>query len=286
MCKKKKQSPVMTKSVNEMSDTEFITYADYLSSPYYRAYINARTRADITQSGYASNYGYYGRPVREAPTEPLPKGKIYSKKRGLALFFILIAMLLTVAVAVVGYLGIDGISDYVAVYKVPGVTEEMDEAVSLVDPAIGLVDKIASVDGLNSVYFDNFANDKLDEADAMLKIALYAVPVAVIVLAVFTVVGLIKALAALFAGRKNGYYRKFKFGFISIVMLLCALVIAVGGVYAANIGIDGAADFLTFKSNVLQASFGLYAIVVLPIISFILSCVSYKKVKKPSKDRG
>ena len=62
MCKKKKQNDIRNKPINEMTDTEFITNADYLASPYYRAYVTARARAVLdNKKGSAPrtvNYGY------------------------------------------------------------------------------------------------------------------------------------------------------------------------------------------------------------------------------------
>lgn len=63
MCKKRRnQNDVLKKPINEMTDTEFITNADYLASPYYRAYVTARARA-VTQPSKKGqsrtvNYGY------------------------------------------------------------------------------------------------------------------------------------------------------------------------------------------------------------------------------------
>ena len=66
MCKKRKnQNDVRNKPINEMTDTEFITNADYLASPYYRAYVTARARAirpDVKVVTYI--YSYYRHPPR------------------------------------------------------------------------------------------------------------------------------------------------------------------------------------------------------------------------------
>lgn len=263
------------RSVNELSDTEFITYADYLSSPYYRAYINAKCRADG-----ANAYGAYspaGRAVGAAA--PAVKGKRYVKKRGFAQFLIALLMLLVVALGVIGFVGVPVLTDYAGIYKIPGVTAEDDVGMGLADPAVGLIKSFVTLD-LDSLFYTNFMENKLDGAETMTKIALYAVPVAAAMMLIFALIGFIKALVAMGSKRKaNGFYKKFKFGFISVVMLLCGLIVAVGGIYAAGIDIKGAVDFLTFKSVALQAGYGLYAAVGIPIITLILSCASYKKQK-------
>ena len=92
MCKKKqsKQNNVVNKPINEMTDTEFITNADYLSSPYYRAYVTARTRAAAdprgtsrTNYGYV-NGGYYNNGYYNSPTyapAPAPAAPARTKKQ-------------------------------------------------------------------------------------------------------------------------------------------------------------------------------------------------------------
>ena len=299
------------KSINEMSDSEFITYANYLSSPYYRAYANARIRAEQegrTSSGYAGG-GYAaptyaggrnaGRPAAgyAAPsraTGPVPKNR-RQKKRGFFLFLILLLMIVTIAIAVLPLLNMAMIEPYASVYKLPngkeieGVdpdpeavsVEKADAFIGLPDPIIGLVKTFMADFSMDSEYYTHFVEDKLDTAAPMAKIALFAVPSAAILIVLCAVIGLLKALVALFSGKKSdGYYKKIGFGFLAILMFLCGLLLAVGGLYFSGVGVNGAVDFLTFKSESIQACYGMYALVGLPILIFLFSCVSYKKIKK------
>ncbi|MBR1747516.1 MAG: hypothetical protein IJ735_04820 [Clostridia bacterium] len=281
------------KSINEMTDSEFITYADYLSSPYYRAYVNARVRAEAgVQSERGAGYGgFVGAPVAPAV---VPKNR-RAKKRGFFLFLIMLIMLLTVAIAVTYFLNIATIDQYVSLYKIPDgkeievvdeeteevTTEIVDAYVALTDAPVGMVKNFVSDLSLESEYYNNFIDGKLDDAEAMKKIAVFAVPVAAVVIIVCAVIGLIKALVALFSRKKSdGYYKKVRFGFLAILMFLCGLVLAVGGLYVSGLGFEGAIDFLTLKSEVMQAGYGLYAMIGLPILTFIFTCVAYKKIKK------
>lgn len=302
------------KSLNEMSDSEFITYADYLSSPYYRAYVNARIRAEqggsssgyagggyagpsygggFTGQSYTGGYPTAGYPTQRA-TGPVPKNR-RQKKRGFFLFLILLLMIVTIAIAVLPLLNMAMIEPYASVYKLPNgkeievvdpeteavSVEKADAFIGLPDPIIGLVKTFMADFSMDSEYYTNFVEGKLDDAAPLVKVALYAVPSAAILIVVCAVIGLIKALVALFSRKKSdGYYKKIGFGFLAILMFLCGLLLAVGGLYFSGVGIDGAVDFLTFKSETIQACYGLYALVALPILIFIFSCVSYKKIKK------
>ena len=79
MCRKKKvkEVDVRNKPINEMTDTEFITNADYLASPYYRAYVTARARAIMerdTEEETKRNGQYKGYYYQPAPTyAPMPE---------------------------------------------------------------------------------------------------------------------------------------------------------------------------------------------------------------------
>ena len=78
MAKKKNeptnQNVTPIKPMDEMSDSEFITYADYLSSPYYRAYMSAKCRnEDAAQTAVA--------PVRQSETSVEKKSAAKEGKR-------------------------------------------------------------------------------------------------------------------------------------------------------------------------------------------------------------
>ncbi len=292
MAKKKNeqisQNVTPIKPINEMSDSEFITYADYLSSPYYRAYMSAKCRNEDAAASVAFA------PVRqtEAPAGKKSAAKenkkkngktkkalaLYAKKRTGALVVIFVIMLLLIAVNVVGYLDVENVSDYVAIYNIVDGKENI--SVSALDPAIAIVRALVKNEAIESVYFDDFIDGNLENADFLTKISLFAVPVASLVIVLFAVIGLIKALVAMCSKRKeNGCFAKYKFGFLSVVMLLCGAITFFGGLYVAGITLTDALDFITFKSTVMNAGYGLYAVIVLPIISWLMACIAYKKQK-------
>lgn len=285
---KKKNEPISQnvtpiKPVSEMSDSEFITYADYLSSPYYRAYMNAKCRNE--EEAFRASIAPVPS-VENTPAEKESKKKnknkkapaLYVKKRTGALAVIFVIMLILVAVNVVGYFDIKEVSEYVAIYNI--VDGDKNISVSAIDPAIAIVKSFVKSDSVKSVYFNDFVDGQLKDVGFLTKVSVYAVPVASLIIALFAVIGLIKALVAMCSKPKeNGYYSKYKFGFLSVVMFLCGAIAFFGGLYVEGIKLTDAIEFITFKSNVMNAGYGLYAIIVLPIISWIMTCIAYKKQK-------
>ena len=188
-------------------------------------------------------------------------------------------MLVVLAVALLSFFNIDTVDNYVAVYVKKGVTEETNINIGLLDPVFGIVKKLAKVD-VDSFYFDSYISNMSAETDIMTKISLYAVPVAALLIIVCALIGFFKSIVALISKRyTNGLYKKYKFGFLSLVMLLSALILLIGGMFASGAEITVILDFILGKTDALYAGYGLYALVVLPLITFILSCVSYKKAK-------
>ncbi len=278
MAKKSKKNGPYIKDISEMDDTEFVKNIDYLSSPYYRAYVNARVRAELGYDAWQN-----GVDMREAERAAATDGKkrAYVNKRTFAVILITLLLLVMAAICAIGLFELS-FSDYTAVFVVPQNHGE-DEYVTMTSLVQGLFD---DYDFHNvSDYFKSVFNEKTENASAMEKIALYAAPVACVILFVITVFGFLKSLVSLFRGAKNGAYHKYKFGFISILTLLCSAVIIFGGMYIFGMTADAIGDFFMGTSTVLNASYGAYAILVIPVLTFILSCVSYKKEKKITKRR-
>jgi hypothetical protein len=207
------------------------------------------------------------------------KGANYSKKRSLAHILIALFLLVVLAVALLSFFNIDATESFVSVYVKKGVNEETSVNIGLLDPIFGLVKKVAKAD-VDSFYFDSYISNMSAETDIMTKISLYAVPIAALLIVVSALIGFFKSIAALISKRYgNGFYKKYKFGFMSLVMLLSALILLVGGMFASGAEISSILDFVLGKTNALNAGYGLYALIVLPIITFLLSLVSYKKTK-------
>ena len=266
----------INKSIAEMDDIEFITYADYLSSPYYRAYIEAKTKSQGQAKELASvSSEKIDAIAKNDKDKGISESKLYTKKRGASLVVIAILMFVVVAAAALGLVGIDGVDGFVAAYIVPDNASNVN--ISIVDPAFGLIKDLAKID-LDSNFYASFLADKPANASIITTIAFYAVPAAALLLVVLAIIGFVKALAALFAQKTlSGKVKKSGFGLISIIMLVSALIMLVGGLFVANIEIAKALDFIVQKSAVMNVGYGLYALIVIPIITFICSCVAYKK---------
>lgn len=284
------QSSQPVKPMVEMDDIEFITYADYLSSPYYRAYIDAKCRAKGQANDWAKASEFrhdQAAPVSAVSIQEKKSGKssnvkakkLYEKKRGVALFIVALFMLVVILAAALGVVNLLNLDAYVAAYIQPGVQAEDNVNISIIDPILGTIKDLAKVN-LDSNFYKSYLADNTADADVITKIALYAVPVAALLIIVFAFIGFIKAIVALFAKKTlSGQVKKYGFGFISIVMFLCALIMAAGGIYVAEIEITKALDYLIGKSTVLNVGYGMYAMIAIPIITFVCSCCAYKKAK-------
>ncbi len=289
------QSSQPIKPMVEMDDIEFITYADYLSSPYYRAYIDAKCRAKGQVNDWAKSSEFRYDQNASVPEDKLQEknkdkgannksrgikaSKLYEKKRGVALIIVALFMLVVILAAALGVVNVLNIDSYVAAYIEPGAQIEDNINISIIDPILGTIKDLAKVN-LDSNFYKSYLADNTADANIMTKIALYAVPAAALLIIVFAFIGLIKAVVALFSKKTlSGQVKKYGFGFISIVMFLCALIMAAGGIYVAQIELTKALDYLTQKSTVLNVGYGMYALLAIPVITFVCSCCAYKKSK-------
>lgn len=259
--KKKVRSDGLNKSVEEMTDLEFITYADYLSSPYYRAYMAEKARIENAPSALTLSVN------RRSEAK-------YIKKRTFLLVVITVLMLATLMFAALGAVGLTSAEKYLALFNTVG---DDPEAVGLLDPAFGMFRELGA-DGLESVYYNRFFLPGTEGASDITKTALYAVPIASLIAAVFALIGFLKGLAAVFSGRRSdGGYRKIGFAFIGVVLILCALAAMFGGIYAS--GGSDIAGFFTGENAYLQAAPGFYVLAACGVLSVLCSIFAYKKNK-------
>lgn len=280
MAKKSKKNGSYRKDISEMDDTEFVKNIDYLSSPYYRAYINARVRAELGYNAWSD--GVDMREAERARTNDTGKKLGYEKKRVFAVILISLLLLLTLAVCVLDAFDIPSVKKFVSVFEIPETDGAEIKYVTLFDMARGLVDGGFKQD---SVYFSAIVSDRLNDASAMQKICIYAAPVAAMLLFVMAAFGFLKSILSLFGGAKNGFYHKYKFGFISILLFLCGAVIILSGVYTVSMNVESIAEFFTGKSNMLNAGVAAYAILIMPLITFISSLASYGRKRAGEKGR-
>ena len=172
--------------------------------------------------------------------------------------------MLTLAVLVMvalGSLNINGISDYLLMY------ESNDGNVGIIDPVVSMVTYLIGQDA--NV---NFAAYFESAGSGYGLIAPYGVACATI---------LYVLCFALFEKRTVcGYYKKRKFGFLSIVAFLCAVVCVIGGLYVSGGDITGIADFVLRGERSFVVGYGTYAMLVVPVVTLVMSAFGYGKKKK------
>lgn len=212
--------------------------------------------------------------AEEAPVMQAEKaGKAYDKKRVFFFILPLVLSLAMIAVFVVG-LFLPAALPYVSIYKdVHAITTD----ITALDPAIGFVTTQfeLTLEGLPTEFVKLYPATE----DTMYVVGGYALSVATVLYAVFTLVTLIVSIVGL-AGKKreDGTYKKVKLGFVSIVCFLCALIVAAGGLLMTG---AQASDILGFFTGeyALTFGYGLIAMVAVPVIVFICTCLTYRKKK-------
>ena len=297
--KNKKEREPVYRTLNELTDGEVIKYAEWMSYPLYLDQFNNSPLSSVDTDTHLTNCdveqvansrliqlqnGFYRlKPQQNAVQEPQTTdndtqtkgkgGKVYVKKRGFFVFVITLLMIAMLAVAVVGTLNIESISEYVTVHN-------SEEKVGLLDPAIGLINSLLGDEIYPSTYQDVIDNAAdVDDIKALLPV--YATCAAALLIALCLVIGFIKALVALFSGKKkDGYYKKFKFGFLSLVIFIGTLLFTVSFVCANGGALSDLVSLVKFNGELPAFGYGLYALLGGSLITFICSCCSYKKAKK------
>ena len=210
--------------------------------------------------------------VCEQPeTKKKSKAKLYDKKRGLFLFIPFILALVILAAAVVGVFNVKEINEYVSMY------EYKETGITILDPLFSFLK--GKIDGFDLKVPTEFAVFKTGEEFADV-FAAYALPIAIVLYALFMLFIFIVSIAGL-AGKKNkdGFYRKAKLGYLSIVAFLCSLLIMVCGIYVSGGSIAQIVDFVTGKAD-FSIGYAMYALIAVPIITLICSCCAYRKYKE------
>lgn len=257
------------KGIYEMSDFEFMAYADYLSSPYYRSYMEARGQSPAINA--QRNTSFNG---------PRKKRKVlgdYRRRKGF-LILMMLCMALIIAVIAVGYIGIDAIDDYTAVYT----DVKAEKSISFVDPVFGLLKKFDILKDQDSVFYDNILANLENEEDIMVKIAAYALPILSVLIVILALVVLITALAGLckkWVGNKKYVNKKVSLVIVSLILFIFSALAVICGAIWDGAGFSGILDFVLGDSAAIAAGYGLYAIVGLSLLSFIFNLFAYSKNK-------
>ena len=223
----------------------------------------------------------YGQGVQEEPVvEPVAPVVGYTKKRSFFLVLPLIFAALVIALAVVSLFK-TSFNGYIALY---GYGYAVQRDIVLLDPVFSFLKTTFKMD-LASLPTDfAIASKVVEEGNVFGAIAKYALPVAIVLYVVFALITLITSIVGLASGRReDGTYRKARLGFLSIVMFLCAVIIGLAGVVAVNGKIDTIVKFIV-RDGILYAGYAYYALLAIPVLTFVCTCLAYGKNKNEIYD--
>lgn len=241
-------------------------------SPYYLSFLESYDKKFDEMVSYGSNgpvAASYAQPASKAKKakKALASGSV--KKRKVIVFLVLVLMAVVLAVGVLGYLQLDAVKEYV------GVLNANEEDVYFHDPVFGALEKWASdfVPKLgDSVYYDSYLST-IQTDNIAITISLYVLPAALVLIVLFAIIVIIKALVALLSKKDC------KLGFLSLLTAIFGLFVAGCGVIWNNMGFAEIINFIKMDAANVSAAYGLYALIGLPLIAAILSAFAYKKIK-------
>lgn len=198
--------------------------------------------------------------------------KAYDKKRSVFLIVPMVLFAVILAAAVLGAFDTKALA-YVAGSKHVWAGETY---FGLLDPALGFLKN--TFEQLNFLapatwFFNTF---DMSEASAF-KAEGYVLIATTLIYMVFAIEGLIITICGLAGKKKENGYRKAKLGFLSIVMFVCAIgmILCVGLLSGVAI-----TDFLTcFSGEGFTFGYASYALLAIPVLTFVCSCVAYRRVK-------
>ena len=222
-------------------------------------------------------------------------------------FLMAILMLVILAFFGAGAIGIDGLEEYTALYKLPDQTP-MDERVSttdpdtdeeipyeeqvgfvtFLDPIFGFIKHLADVELGDSPFYDEqIAKVEAGMEDQIAPLALQWFPIAMLLFILLGLITLIKAFFGMFGRR---IYKRF--GLTSIVLIIFAAAMLLAG-FASNLAATDSLDFAGIMDFVTQlfaapvdgealvpvvAGFGLLGLVGIPVLTLLLSLGIRKKI--------
>ena len=197
----------------------------------------------------------------------------YDKKRA---FFLVVPMILFAVILAAAILGA---FDTKALAYVSGSKHvwAVDTHFGLLDPAIGFLtntfDKLTVLEPATS-FFKTFDV----QSTTAFAVQGYVLVATTVIYMVFALIGLISSICGLASKRKeNGAYKKTKLGFLSIVMFVCAIGILLCTALCAGVNIK---DILTcFTGDGFTFGYGAYALIGIPVLTFICTLFSFRKVK-------
>lgn len=286
MAKKKpsfeEETEVVNKTLDEMTDSEFLAGVERFGAPLYFDYLCAPRTKDMSVNGYLSEtqIGILARnakmPVKETKAqEKEPQTQVKTSKNYVRKHILPIAVILLVSIAMLVIVGM-GVIENGDIGKSIALYESEDGDVGIIDTVVSMFEYLLDKDGEGN-YIAYYA----DAGSEYALIPVYAVSCAVILFTVCFVIMLIKSACALFEKRTVcGYYKKRKFGFLSIVALLCGAICLIGGIYITGGDITAIGDFFLRGERAAVAGYGLYVMFGAAAVTFIMSCIAYGKKRK------
>lgn len=216
-------------------------------------------------------------PVEKPESVKKETGKekaIYDKKRGFFLFLPMLLFAIILAAAVLG--AFDTIAtQYVAGSKRFWVNETY---FGLLDPALGYLKNVfAGKLDILAPATSFFSEFKISDTTAF-KVEGYVLLATTVIYMILAIEGLIVSICGLAGKKKENGYRKAKLGFMSIVMFVCAIGMIICTAFLAGVDIKDFLNCFTAKDG-FAFGYGIYALVAIPVLTFICSCVAYRKVK-------
>lgn len=241
----------------------------------YRGEVEAiakQLRAEIF--GVETNVSYdvpetQEQPVEEVKSKKESKVKAYDKKRA---FFFVLTMLFSLAIIAVAVISlfINDIDAYISIYNYKeSVIVMLDPIFSFLSSTFGI-----TIDGMPMLIQESFTAG----TDIASVIASYALPIATVIYLVCTLAIFIASIVGMAKGKKDGYYKKVKLGFASIVCILCALIMGVSMMIVGGVSFDNILDFVIGNSE-LSVGYGWYGLVGLPVLTIICSLLTYRRAK-------
>lgn len=206
-------------------------------------------------------------PVEEVKSK---KGsKVYDKKR---VFFFVLTMLFSLAIIAVAVISIfiNDIDAYISIYNYKeSVIVMLDPIFSFLSSTFGI-----TISGMPMLISESFTAG----TDIASVIASYALPIATVLYLVCTLAIFIASIVGMAKGKKDGYYKKVKLGFASIVCILCALIMGVSMMIVGGVSFDSILDFVMGQGE-LSVGYGWYGLVGLPVLTIICSLLTYRRAK-------
>ena len=217
------------------------------------------------------------------------------KRPGAFIVILLLSLILLAAIAVPAVVNIIA-SDadisflgYLNLYE----AEEADKSISTLDPSLALVDfaimKIQKNEEGMEMLQNNFTEfmKATEGKDALAQVSTYVAACAPILMVIALLIMFIKSIVALASKKRmimrgeveTSGYRKYSFGFLSILLLLLGVASIICGMYTLGLDITAFLDFVLLKSTPYHIGYVGYALIGIPIIMFICACCTYKKQK-------